>query len=248
MMEHLPVNPECELSGTKCCRLLNMHTCEACTVRNSDNKAGILQDIALYETLLPEGGVSQLFTARDCQFCKMEPKGKRKGYAILDMAHPEPKRVQRWLLGKRQLKIGTMIPVQMSICSACRRRFLLLEYLPIVIPIVLGVAGLLLISIDAVSAPLNRMGSFLPLVLWLLLIGVGILVGRLWGKHFKKKCARIMYADVLEHPVIAGMLQKGWMPITKQSGTKVLFSKSRLARGLGTAEDVQGDALEQENN
>jgi len=33
------------------------------------------------------------------------------------------------------------------------------------------------------------------------------------------------------------MTEKGWTPITAKSRTKLLFSKSRLARGLGTAED-----------
>ena len=31
-MEKLPVNPNCELSGTKYCQMLNMHVCANCTV------------------------------------------------------------------------------------------------------------------------------------------------------------------------------------------------------------------------
>ena len=103
-MEKLPVNPNCELSGTKYCALLNMHTCAACTVRDSENKAEIISDLDLYETLLPEGGIARLFEAKDCQFCKTPEKGKRRGYAILDMAHPEPRRVQKWLFGKTHLR------------------------------------------------------------------------------------------------------------------------------------------------
>ena len=65
-MEKLPVNPDCELSGTKYCAMLNMHTCAACTVRESENKAEIKSDLVLYETLLPEGGNTRLFEERDC--------------------------------------------------------------------------------------------------------------------------------------------------------------------------------------
>ena len=53
---------------------------------------------------------------------------ERRGYAILDMAHPEPRRVQKWLFGTRPARIGTMIPVQMSVCPKCRRRFLMMSY------------------------------------------------------------------------------------------------------------------------
>ena len=46
---------------------------------------------------------------------------EREGYAILDMAHPEPKRIQRKLFIKRVAPFGTMIPLQFSICRHCRR-------------------------------------------------------------------------------------------------------------------------------
>jgi len=45
-----------------------------------------------------------------------------------------------------------------------------------------------------------------------------------------------MYTDVMQQPVIAKMTEKGWVPITAKSRTKLLFSKSRLNRGLGTAD------------
>jgi len=141
-MEKLPVNPNCALSGTKYCAMLNMHTCANCTVRDSENKTEIISDLDLFETLLPEGGIARLFESRDCQFCKTPVKGKRRGYAILDMAHPEPRRLQKWLFGSRMSRIGTMIPVQMGVCPKCRKRFMLMEYLPMLIPVVIGVAAL----------------------------------------------------------------------------------------------------------
>ena len=146
-MEKLPYNPDCKLSGTRYCRLLNMHTCSACTIRENQNFDEVRSDIDLYETLLPDGGIAQLFESRECQFCTTPVKGKRSGYAIIDMAHPEPRRVQKWLFGKRTARIGTMIPLQMAVCSKCRSRFLSLEYLPMVIPVVFGIAALLAIFI-----------------------------------------------------------------------------------------------------
>ena len=98
-MEKLPVNPNCKLSQTRYCQTLNMRSCSVCTVRDADDKDEIMKDIDLYETLLPEGGIAQLFESRECQFCKPPQKGTRSGYAILDMAHPEPRRVQKWLFG-----------------------------------------------------------------------------------------------------------------------------------------------------
>jgi len=240
-MENLPHNPECELSGTNYCRLLNMRVCNNCTVRGNENMAELRSDIDLYESLLPEGGVARLFQSRECQFCKGELKGKRRGFAILDMAHPEPRRVQKWLFGKRVAKIGTMIPVQMAVCGRCRSRFLALDYLPVLAPTVFGLVGLFLFSTDPLKTTLMGVSAFLPFACWAAAVLVGMLLGRLIGDGLSRRWARDMYVDALAHPVVARMTAKGWTPITPKSRTKLLFSRSRLSRGLGTAEDPAGE-------
>ncbi len=234
-MEKLPVNPNCELSGTKYCAMLNMHTCAACTIRELDNKADIKSDIDLYETLLPEGGVAQLFESKECQFCTTPVKGKRRGYAILDMAHPEPRRVQKWLLGKRIARIGTMIPLQLSVCPKCRKRFLTIEYMPLAVPIAVGIAALFVFTADVVKGPLVNLSMFAPFGGWLVSVAIGVLAGKLIADALQKAWAKEMLTDALRHPYIAQMIEKGWTPITAKSRTKLLFSKSRLAKGLGTA-------------
>ena len=49
-----------------------------------------------------------------------------------------------------------------------------------------------------------------------------------------EQIARVVAA--LPEPVIAAMTEKGWVPITAKSRTKLLFSKTRLNKGLGTAD------------
>ena len=238
-MEKLPVNPNCELSGTKYCAMLNMHACAACTVRDAVNKKEIMEDLDLYETLLPEGGIARLFESRECQFCKTPEKGKRRGYAILDMAHPEPRRVQSWLFGKRVAQIGTMVPVQMGVCPKCRRRFLFLEYLPTLIPVVVGFLALILLSLDSIRNPLVDLSMFAPFGAWVVATLIGVIAGKLMTDGLERVWDKQMETDVMRHPVIAEMTKKGWSPITAKSRTKLLFSRSRLARGLGTGDSEQ---------
>ena len=242
-MEKLPVNPNCELSGTKYCAMLNMHTCAACTVRDAENKAEIISDLDLYETLLPQGGIARLFESPECQFCTTPEKGKRRGYAILDMAHPEPRRVQKWLFGKRMSRIGTMVPVQMSVCPKCRRRFLALEYMTMAIPVIIGILALIVLSMDSVRIPLVDLSMFAPFGAWILCVLIGAIAGKLITDGLQRAWSKEMVTDVLRHPVIAEMINMGWTPITAKSRTKLLFSKSRLARGLGTAD---GELSEEE--
>ena len=238
-MDNLPENPSCALSGTKYCRILNMHACEQCTMRGRSDLDRVKADIDLYETLLPEGGIARLFSSRACQLCKGDEKRARSGYAILDMAHPEPKRVQKWLLGKRTTQFGTMIPVQLAVCGRCRRRYLWMEYLPIVCPVTLGAAGLLALALTDLGETLINWHAVAPFLAWAVLVLGGWLLGRAWSATLKKRSELVMYADVLTHPVVKEMLDKGWTPLARQSSTKLLFSRSRMARGLGTAEDAE---------
>lgn len=235
-MEKLPVNPKCKLSQTRYCQTLNMRSCSVCTVRDADDMDEIMKDIDLYETLLPEGGIAQLFESRECQFCKTPEKGKRSGYAILDMAHPEPRRVQKWLFGKRTARIGTMVPVQISVCKKCRSRLLALEYLPILIPVIIGLIALFAVSADPLKTTLANVHLFLPFGVWFGCVLIGALAGKLITDAMAKSWNKSTVVDVMQHPVIAAMTEKGWVPITAKSRTKVLFSKTRLNKGLGTAD------------
>ncbi len=152
------------------------------------------------------------------------------------MAHPEPRRVQKWLFGKRTARIGTMVPVQMGVCPKCRRRFLFLEYLPMLIPVVFGIGALLVLSLDSVRNPLVDLSMFAPFGAWIVATLVGVILGKLVTNGLERGWKKEMETDVMSHPVIVEMTNKGWTPITAKSRTKLLFSKSRLARGLGTAD------------
>lgn len=235
-MDHLPVNPDCALSGTKYCHLLNMGSCERCTVREVEDKKSLMSDIDLYETLLPQGGVSRLFTEPVCQLCKNEPKGKRAGYVMLDMAHPEPKRTQRWLLGKRTLRIGTMIPVQLGVCKKCRRTLMLIDYLPPICAILLGFPSLFLYGTGPVADRLKDVSAALPALAWVATIVASVVLGKLLSALAVRQAGKRMIVDALAHPVLSEMVDKGWLPINfTGKRAHVLFSKSRVARGLGTA-------------
>lgn len=231
----------CALGGTKYCQLLNMRSCQSCTVRDVKDIAQVREDLELYESLLPEGGVARLFLSPDCQFCRREPKGRRRGYAILDMAHPEPRRLQRRMLFNRTAEFGTMIPLQFAICPRCRRRFLWIEYSAIAFPVAFGLLGLGLLAIDTIKDTLSGWASIAPFLMWLCMLAVGALIGTLSSAAARKHYKRDMISEVFQHPTVREMMRMGWTPIAKQSRTKLLFSKSRLARGLGTALEESQD-------
>ena len=66
-----------------------------------------------------------------------------------------------------------------------------------------------------------------------------MIAGKLLTDGLERAWDKEMITDVMRHPVIDEMTKKGWTPITAKSRTKLLFSKSRLARGLGTGDGEQ---------
>lgn len=242
-MERMIDHKECDLYGTRYCDLLNMRTCGQCPMTGASQEVtaeSLRSDLDLYEALLPEGGIAKLFESKTCQLCREEP-GRRQGYVIFNMAHPEPKRMQNGLLfGKKRSPVGTMVPVQMAVCKDCRRRLLVVDYLPLVLSVVTGALLLVLLSVGSLSESLVHVHPVLPFGVWaggmLLALAVAFII-----RHaLKKRYARHMYLNVLSHPVLQRMLEKGWFPVPRQEGVKLVFSKSRIAVGLGTAPDAGG--------
>ena len=105
----------------------------------------------------------------------------------------------------------------------------------------LAMVGLGLLSIPAVNDALVLRANWLPFAIWAAMVALGVVIGRLASKSRQKSASRTMYADVLQHPVVREMLDKGWFPISRESRVKVVFSKSRRVRGLGTAIRSSGE-------
>lgn len=238
-MERKIDRKDCVLYGTRYCDQLHMAACGHCPLTSapSDNPPEqIRARIDTYESLLPEGGIAHLFESKTCRFCRNEAAAKpKKGYAIISMAHPEPATMKQGLLfGKRRAAVGTMVPLQPGICKDCRRRLLALEYLPVVLPVLVG-GTLLALLVGRTGEALAAVAGILPFAVWLIGLllawGGAKLLVRLLAKRFRK----VMYVNFLSHPTVRAMTEKGWFPVPPKGAQKPVFSKTRIARGLGTA-------------
>lgn len=231
-------NTACALYETRACAILNARSCEECPIAQTEGKKAsktVANYLDLFESLLPEEGVARLFESSTCTLCKKEPKGKRSTFAIIDFGHNEPEDLQIKKMFQKN-KVGFMLPLQFACCSACRRRILLLEYLP-----VLGVIAGLIPLIPAFINPhwmekLRVAASWLPLVLAVAAVGIGFLAGKLLQRSLKKHYSGFMYWNLMEHPVSKELIEKGWFPLFEEKRTVTpIFTKKRIVYGLGNA-------------
>ena len=225
---------ECTLYGTKACALLNMQDCDKCPLKGRVADPAIFDDLRLFCDLQPEGTVAQLFESGTCTLCKDEPKGRTASYAVFDMAHKETKKLakRKWLAKQ---ETGFMVPLQFACCAKCRRRILLMSYLPLIAPIVLTLIVLPFVMIEHFAQTMRQAAGWLPFAVVVAAIAGGWGVGKLLAYLYKRKLETDMYVDVRTHPFVLNMQEKGWRPLFNDRAPHLAFTKKRIDRGLGTA-------------
>lgn len=234
-MERQYTNTDCALYGTAYCERLNMRNCEACPAKDRGRAAGVREDLDAVAALLPAEDLSSLFHTDRCVLCKGEPNPKAC-YAMADLGNPEPEREGRNFIGmKTKMRVGSLIPVQMSCCAACRRKHRLLTYIPVLVPLAVGILLLALLSVAAVREAVATAHPALPLGVFLLVVAVALAGARLWQGALLRRYSRETYVNVMEQPFLAEMGKRGWFELQRgKRMSHLVFSKERLKQGVYT--------------
>lgn len=236
-MKRVITNENCRLYHTPHCDLLNMPSCEVCIMNGKEDESEqIANDLDVLFSLLPEGGIHTLFDTEECRLCKKEHPNKRGYYGLMDLGHVEPKRTKRSIIGlKVKSAVGSLVPVQVAVCNPCRKRILTLEYLPILLPLFVGILTLIVLMLPGVSDALERIATLLPFALFVALVLLSAILGRVFSNVLEKRYAKVTELDPFELPVLKEMKQKGWFPINVNGKRlRLVFVKKRMTMGVGT--------------
>lgn len=234
-MERVMENVNCPLNGTRWCALLNAQSCKSCTIGGEgETPEMVIEDLKRYESLLPEEGIEKLTLSRRCTLCKGEAAGERAGWLLLDMAHPELRHLQTKIDGKQKKSPGTLITLQFAVCPRCRNRILGAELAPIVMPLLVSGLALIAVNLPPIHDALARIAGWMTLLVWAVATVLGILGGKLAARLMMKRAERETTVDILRHPTVRKMRENGWVPVERENGTLLAFSKSRRTAGLGT--------------
>ncbi len=236
-MKRVITNENCRLYHTPHCDLLNMPSCEVCIMNGKEDEAEqVANDLDVLSSLLPEGGIHTLFDTEECRLCKKEHPNKRAYYGLMDLGHPEPKRTKRSIIGlKVKSAVGSLVPVQVAVCNPCRKRILMLEYLPILLPLFVGILTLIVLMLPGVSDALERIATLLPFGLFVALVLLSAILGRVFANVLEKRYAKLTELDPFALPVLKEMKHKGWFPINVNGKRlRLVFVRKRMTMGVGT--------------
>ncbi len=244
-MARVYTKESCRLYDSEYCAMLNMRSCDTCTVDCADEEkaASVRADLDTICSNLPEEGVQGLYAGKECLLCKGEAREK-KWYALTDIAHPEPRRKRATILGiAKEPRAGTVLPIQIACCERCRRQYLMLEYVSAVTGTLFAVIALTLLSIRPLRESVAAVAPVLPFFVFVAVCALGVLLGALLKRGLAKKYAADMHTDVMELPILKSMADKDWFELNPNKGmSRLVFSRSPIRQGLFSAMPDQGDA------
>lgn len=226
----MPKNEKCVVTDSAICKWVDKD-CKDCYInemKEGSEAKRVLEDFEVTLSLLPED--FDKLQSDECRFCIGEP-AKRAGYATIDLAHkdPEHKRGMFFGIGKKvRQRIGSLLPVSISICGQCRKNFRVAESLKWLMMLMFVGIAIALCFVPSINA-----NAVLPYGVILL----GILIGWVAGKvvstvYVNKKSAKTRF-DVFDIPVCAEMKENGWFTIQDEgSVTRLLFSKKPMIKRL----------------
>lgn len=216
--------------------MLNAHSCQSCAVTKYDAQQ-VRQELDAIKALLPNGNWSEATENGECCFCRKETPNRSEGYALIDMAHPEPKRQTRSVLfDKTDLREGALMPVQIPCCEHCRKRIRMLEFLPTWILLAIALIALIVLSIQPVWQGLAAVAMVLPFAVFIIAMLIGVAVRNVLTVWLRKRFMKETYIEPLQLPFLKAMSEHGWVPLhVKRSGVKVVFLKDKMQQGIYTA-------------
>ena len=240
----MPKNTQCMASDTELCRWIGKE-CEDCYIgglKHKDDTEKMLSDFRVTLSLLPEDFDS--LQGEECCFCVGDVKKTRAGYAVVDLAHSEPEARKGMFFGfgkKVRQKIGSLMPVSISICRDCRRALRMVEYLKWIV-----IAAFVGLSIGLCFIPAINTLPALPYGVIIAGFLAGYLMSRLVSDAYMKAQSKKTAFNVFDIPVCKQMQEDGWFTM-QDTGPATRFIMSRksytkkLAGLMGAAAEAPAE-------
>lgn len=181
---------------------------------------------------LPIEGVSDLHTICDCLLCAdSENRNTAECYALTDLGHEEPIRNKKMLFSKKTLEVrGAFLPIAISSCKRCRKNYMLVEFLPTSIGILITLAALILLGIRDIREPITRVAPYLPLLVFISAVGFSWLIAILVRRFLLEKKSAETQFDIFKIDRLRMLKLNGWFDLYNSKYTSHLIFKNEMPK------------------
>jgi len=234
-------NENCVVTDSAICKWIDKD-CEKCyidSMKHDDDRRDALKGFEVMLSLLPDDFDS--ISGEKCALCKKDPK-PRAGYALIDLGHkdPESKKGMFFGIGKKvRRRIGSLIPMNISVCKDCRRSLRLYEAIKWLSILAFAALGIVIVTLPGTSIGFDSASSVLPYVIVIAGGAVGYFGGKLFAKLFINAQRSKMYVNIFETPVGAQMKERGWFLVQEGAEiTRYIFARKPMLRKIGTLKQL----------
>ena len=237
----MPKNAQCPANDTEVCRWLGKE-CEECyigSLKHKEDMEKAVSDFRVTLSLLPEDFDS--LQGEECCFCVGDVKKPRAGYAVIDLAHSEPEARKGMFFGfgkKVRVRVGSLMPVSISICRDCRRALRMVDYIKWIVTAAFVGLGIGLCFIPAINAiPALPYGVVIAAFL------VGYVISRVVSDAYMKRKSKQTVFNVFDIPVCRKMQEAGWFTIQDSgSATRFIMSRKSYTKKISGLRDAVDEA------
>lgn len=228
------ISRKCTVKHTPICKFLGSDGCEKCSLYKNNvkeyEKAKTNEIWQVTQNNLP-WNADQFHQSETCFFCKKRPGNSKAGYAMLDMAHPDPPYEKGMIFGLGSLQradVGSLIPFPIAICKECRRHYRLAENFKFYSAVVGFLVGLGVVLSVAKTEFIQYSPEYIPIVILLFVMAVVYALGGWISRKLVKKYGDETYFRVFDIPEMAEMAELGWFVYRdEQEKTRLLLTKKK---------------------
>ncbi len=233
-MEVQKISRKCTVKHTPICKFLGSDGCEKCSLYNANvkeyEKVKTNEIWEVTQTNLPHNA-DMFHESETCLFCRKRPGNPKVGYAVIDMAHPDPPYKKGMIFGLGSLQradVGSLIPFPIAICRECRRKYRLAENFKFYSALLGFVIGLIVVLAISQWEVIQYSPTYIPMVLLLFIMALVYVAGGWLSKKLIKKYSAEMYFRVFDIPETREMDELGWFVYRdEQEKTRMLISSKK---------------------
>ena len=235
-------NDKCPISDSVLCKWLGKD-CGDCYIRSmkdDDDALQMLQNFEVTLSLLPDD--FDELQSEECQFC-IGKKNEQAGYAIIDLGHNEPEHKKGMFFGigkKVRQRIGSLMPVSISICKECRRTLRMVEIIKWLSVVVFFAIATLLVALPGTGQAIQNASEIMPYGIIIVGVLLGYILGRVASDAYKKAKMKTTRFHVFDIPVCDNMRRNGWFTIENNEGdSRFIFSSKSHTKRMAHIKDEQ---------
>lgn len=214
--EDYDLDPDCGGVGTDLCwKFANEGGCSRCYVGTLKSKEAQQQACERWDEtieLIPPD-IEELASSKTCWFCEEKPPEKADGYAVLEMANPEPYSEKPMFFGigkKVRTPVGSLLTLNVAVCGRCRRAFRMVDIIQVVCLLAFLGAAVAMLVVPAIAQPMADVFVLLPVIFLVLMVGAGYGLGRSLSTAYMKRKSKEVNFNVGSIPIIRQMLHRDW--------------------------------------